>query len=213
MYSCKEIQNAAIMLSSIVLLPFGIIYWIIKYFHTLLQIRNLRVGDLIKFQESSGFIAEKFIVISASRKSLPRCFDIASICGKNIKSVNLNMTSSDIMQFSDVFINTLCIEQCTWTESITKYLINCKNMGFIYNFKDTPQMQMQMHQLLVFIVRKRFDIPARVIQRAWRFRRARKRKVAIRVIEDAALHYLFSRKTGAFNKVLAHYTNTCIARI
>jgi hypothetical protein len=51
-------------------------------------------------------------------------------------------------------------------------------------------------------VQRRFDIPARIIQRAWRKYREVKKRWAICTIEDAILHYLYRPGGPMYNRIL-----------
>jgi hypothetical protein len=142
----------------------------------LFKLRKLRVGNIICIQ-TYGHV--DFLVIFASS----RVFDVVEITSYN-PYVMCNM---NIFQFVAFIYN-----QCYWTKYSHKccHIVNTNHsMSFyIAKYFNGPIVRFRKHRNEIYedqechvstqIVRRRFDIPARTIQRAWRSHVERKQQIA-----------------------------------
>ena len=186
----------------IIISPFATIL----YLRTLFRLRSLHVGDCVC--TGVDFVSE-FVILSASHKTMH--FDLAWVNEGKITNISVNMTP--VKMISDYrWILQLKIKRLRWTNFINNYLLKCKTSNktsLTRSYYINDDQTWYICKSLTFIVSKRFDIPARIIQRAWHTHIINKRKAAVQLIEDAALHYLYcpNMKNKRYNKLREHFTN------
>ena len=167
------------------------------------------IGDVIRIYALSfgvNVLINTFVIIASSRT---RTFDVVHIWNNTIVRVALDFTAAMLISRGSPFdawhlswSTRIEVERARWEDVIA--CLRGRNEHCVMTDVVAGCVRSRPATDVTFLVRKRFDIPARTIQRAWRSY-AQRRRQAVCLIQNAVLQFLYRPGGQRFKGALARF--------
>lgn len=152
---------------SVLIAPVAFLQFIFQHATVNFKFRGARVGDMVR---TTMLPADEFMILSRKYRMpawnvpswvplpfAPAVFDMARIKNGTVITMMFNVTPSALINYTPYMRYGVLIERTCWGDVVTR-LLKCSEDAYIIDY---DQFRHQSVATLAFVVRKRFDIPAR----------------------------------------------------